>query len=45
MRYVIVSVTKGNAGEFNNKIRKNLFEKFGAKSSKLPPHFTIKSPF
>ena len=45
MRYVIVSVTKGNAGEFNNKLRKNLFEKFGAKSSKLPPHFTIKSPF
>ncbi|KKY00723.1 phosphoesterase [Paraclostridium benzoelyticum] len=45
MRYVIVSVTKGNAGAFNNKLRKNLFEKFGAKSSKLPPHFTIKSPF
>lgn len=45
MRYVIVSATKGNAGEFNNKLRKNLFEKFGAKSSKLPPHFTIKSPF
>lgn len=45
MRYVIVSVTKGNAGDFNNRLRKNLFEKFGAKSSKLPPHFTIKSPF
>lgn len=45
MRYVIVSVTKGNAGNFNNRLRKNLFEKFGAKSSKLPPHFTIKSPF
>lgn len=45
MRYVIVSVTKGNAGDFNNNLRKNLFEKFGAKSSKLPPHFTIKSPF
>lgn len=24
MRYVIVSVTKGNAGEFNNNLRKNL---------------------
>lgn len=45
MRYVIVSVTKGNAGDFNNSLRRNLFEKFGAKPSKLPPHFTIKSPF
>lgn len=45
MRYVIVSVTKGNAGDFNNSLRKNLLEKFGAKPSKLPPHFTIKSPF
>lgn len=45
MRYVIVSVVKGNAGIFNNNLRKEVFEKFGAKSSKLPAHFTIKSPF
>ena len=45
MRYVIVSVVKGKAGNFNNNLRKEVFEKFGAKSSKLPAHFTIKSPF
>lgn len=32
MRYVIVSVIKGEAGEFNNNIRKEVFEKFKAKS-------------
>ncbi|MCT4544637.1 MAG: 2'-5' RNA ligase family protein [Vallitalea sp.] len=45
MRYVIVSVVKGNAGDFNNNLRKEVFEKFKAKSSKLPAHFTIKAPF
>lgn len=45
MRYVIVSVVKGSAGNFNNNLRKEVFEKFGAKSSKLPAHFTIKAPF
>lgn len=45
MRYVIVSVVKGNAGNFNNNLRKEVYEKFNAKSSKLPAHFTIKSPF
>lgn len=45
MRYVIVSVVKGEAGEFNNSLRKDVFEKFKAKSSKLPAHFTIKAPF
>ncbi len=45
MRYVIVSVVKGKAGNFNNNLRKEVFEKFGAKSSKLPAHFTIKAPF
>lgn len=45
MRYVIVSVIKGKAGEFNNNLRKEVFEKFKAKSSKLPAHFTIKAPF
>lgn len=45
MRYVIVSVIKGEAGKFNNNIRKEVFEKFKAKSSKLPAHFTIKAPF
>ncbi len=45
MRYAIVSVVKGKAGNFNNNLRKEVFEKLGAKSSKLPAHFTIKSPF
>lgn len=45
MRYVIVSVVKGEAGNFNNNLRKEVFNKLGAKSSKLPAHFTIKSPF
>ncbi|OPJ58596.1 2'-5' RNA ligase family protein [Clostridium chromiireducens] len=45
MRYVIVCVVKGIAGDFNNNLRKELFEKFKAKSSKLPAHVTIKAPF
>ncbi len=45
MRYVIVSIVKGEAGDFNNNLRKEVFQKFKAKSSKLPAHFTIKSPF
>ena len=45
MRYVIVSVVKGDAGNFNNNMRKDVYEKFKAKSSKLPAHFTIKAPF
>lgn len=45
MRYVIVCVVKGKAGDFNNNLRKELFNNFKAKSSKLPAHFTIKAPF
>ena len=45
MRYVIVSVVKGNAGDFNNNMRKDVYEKFKVRSSKLPAHFTIKAPF
>lgn len=45
MRYVIVSVVKGEAGDFNNDIRKEVWQKFKVKSSKLPAHFTIKAPF
>ena len=45
MRYVIVCVVKGEAGEFNNNLRKEIYDKFKAKSSKLPAHFTIKAPF
>ncbi|MBE6087185.1 MAG: 2'-5' RNA ligase family protein [Clostridium beijerinckii] len=45
MRYVIVSVVHGEAGDFNNNLRKELFRNFKAKSSKLPAHFTIKAPF
>ncbi|MEQ8154552.1 MAG: 2'-5' RNA ligase family protein [Clostridiaceae bacterium] len=45
MRYVVVCTVKGKAGYFNNKLRKELYEKFRVKSSKLPAHFTIKAPF
>lgn len=45
MRYVIVCVVKGEAGDFNNNLRRELYSKFKAKSSKLPAHFTIKAPF
>lgn len=45
MRYVIVSVVKGEGGDFNNNLREEVYKKFKAKSSKLPAHFTIKSPF
>ena len=45
MRYVVVSVVKGKCGNFNNNLRKEVYEKFNVKSSKLPAHFTIKSPF
>ena len=45
MRYVIVCVLKGEAGDFNNNLRKDILKKFNAKSSKLPAHFTIKAPF
>ena len=45
MRYVIVAVVRGKAGEMNHKLRKEVYEKFGAKSSTLPAHFTIKAPF
>lgn len=45
VRYVIVSAVKGEAGEFNNNLRREVFDKFKAKSSRLPAHFTIKAPF
>lgn len=45
MRYVIVSEVTGAAGDFNNRLRKEVFEQLGARSSKLPAHFTIKAPF
>ena len=45
MIYVIVSIVKGPAGDFNNNLRKDIFSKYKAKSSKLPAHFTIKAPF
>ena len=45
MRYVVVCVVKGEAGDFNNNLRKELLEKLNAKSSKLPAHFTINAPF
>ena len=45
MRYVVVCVVKGEAGVSNNNLRKEIWEKFLARSSKLPAHFTIKAPF
>ena len=45
MRYVIVCLVKGAAGDFNNNLRKELLKNLNAKSSKLPAHFTIKAPF
>lgn len=45
MRYVIVSNVNGDAGTFNNNIRREVFNRFKARSSKLPAHFTIKAPF
>ncbi len=45
VRYVIVCVVKGEAGEFNDKLRNELYIRFKARASKLPPHFTIKAPF
>ncbi|MBD7913400.1 MULTISPECIES: 2'-5' RNA ligase family protein [Clostridium] len=45
MRYVVVSLVKGEAGKFNNDLRKEVWQRFKAKSSKLPAHFTIKAPF
>lgn len=44
-RYVIIAVIKGEAGEFNNNLRRDVFNDLGLKSSKLPAHFTIKAPF
>lgn len=45
MRYVIVSVVEGQAGMFNEEMRRDVLEKFNAKSSKLPAHITVKAPF
>ncbi|MGL4736242.1 MAG: 2'-5' RNA ligase family protein [Cellulosilyticaceae bacterium] len=45
MRYVIVSEVRGAAGIFNNNLRKEVLEQFGARSSKLPAHITLKAPF
>jgi len=45
MRYVVVCVLQGAAGAFNNQMRKEVWVKLKAKSSKLPAHFTIKAPF
>ena len=45
MRYVIVCDVKGEAGEFNNRLRQEVYEELGAKSSSLPAHMTLKAPF
>lgn len=45
MRYVIVCVVEGSAGEFNHKLKKEIWDKWKIRSSKLPAHFTIKAPF
>lgn len=40
-----MSKVNGEAGDFNDNLRKEVFKVFKAKSSKLPAHFTIKAPF
>ena len=45
MIWVIVSSARGKASDLNKKIKVDLMEKFNARGSKLPPHFTIKAPF
>jgi 2'-5' RNA ligase len=45
VRYVLAFVLNDEAGKFNNEMRRDVFGKFGVKSSKLPAHITIKSPF
>lgn len=40
-----MSKVTGEAGNFNDNLRKEVFKAFKAKSSKLPAHFTIKAPF
>ncbi len=45
MRWVIVSEVLGEAGKFNKKVKDDIFYKFKARASKLPAHFTIKTPF
>lgn len=45
MKYVIVSEVRGKARELNHMLRKEVYERFGARSSTLPAHFTIKAPF
>ncbi|MCL2323543.1 MAG: 2'-5' RNA ligase family protein [Oscillospiraceae bacterium] len=43
--WVIVSSVKGKACDLNKMLKENIFQKFNARGSKLPPHFTIKAPF
>lgn len=45
MRYVIVCDVTGEGGEFNNRLRREVYKNLGVKSSSLPAHFTIKAPF
>ena len=41
MRYVVVSVVKGEAGNFNNNLRKEVYEKFNAKSSSCTFYYQV----
>jgi len=41
LRYVIVSVVKGDAGNFNNNLRKEVFEKFKGQPLRLKHKLTI----
>ena len=43
--WVIVTSVKGEACDLNKMLKENIFQKFNARGSKLPPHFTIKAPF
>lgn len=45
MRYVIVCLIKGEAGEFHSEMVKSVSRSFNVQGQKLPAHFTIKAPF
>lgn len=47
MKYVIVCLIKGDAGNYHNSLVRELARNFSTKdlSQTIPPHLTIKSPF
>ncbi|KAK8841378.1 hypothetical protein M9Y10_026993 [Tritrichomonas musculus] len=43
--YTVVCLVNGEAATFNDNLRREVNERFNAKLSTLPPHFTIKEGF